>query len=215
MIRIFSVMSAAFWYSTIIPVLWNFRVTAQTTCTVGGILGVCIDKYQCTGIATPGYCPGATVIQCCTDPPCSVPGVGSGACRQTSACSGRAYPGYCLGPSDLQCCIQSSNPPPTPAPGEPMIEYRGVWIASGSSTFLAFPSHPPFVCSIYRSACLCPSICLSVCHSVSLSVNHSVSLSVCISSFFQINARLTLHCDVQYDWYNTIGSVQHRLAACL
>eukprot|EP00732_Lithocolla_globosa_P006422 Lithocolla_globosa_v1_NODE_7471_length_942_cov_21.988726.p1 type:complete len:287 gc:universal NODE_7471_length_942_cov_21.988726:42-902(+) len=85
--------------------------SAQETCTVNGILGVCIDTSSCSGTSTPGYCSGPSNIQCCTDPSCSVPGVGNGTCRQTSACSGRSYAGYCQGPTDLQCCVGDGGDP--------------------------------------------------------------------------------------------------------
>jgi hypothetical protein len=41
---------------------------APPSCLVDGIVGQCIDVTLCTGdrVATPGHCPGAKNIQCCT-----------------------------------------------------------------------------------------------------------------------------------------------------
>jgi hypothetical protein len=57
--------------------------------------------------STPGYCPGAANIECCTPPPsCDVNGM-SGTCIETSACAamgGTSTPGYCPGAADIECC---------------------------------------------------------------------------------------------------------------
>jgi len=91
-------------------------------CIVNGILGICIETQQCSGTPTPGFCPGASNIQCCTDASCGpVPGVGSGTCRQTAECSGTSFAGYCSGPADLQCCTGALSPTPAPPPGGSFI----------------------------------------------------------------------------------------------
>ncbi|MHB8879558.1 MAG: hypothetical protein ACYC8T_38175, partial [Myxococcaceae bacterium] len=46
-------------------------VDGGVPCSVGGRAGWCIDVALCTGTRspTPGYCPGPTQIQCCTERP--------------------------------------------------------------------------------------------------------------------------------------------------
>lgn len=45
-------------------------VPEETSCSVGGAPGLCLDVTACASpnVATPGLCPGASNIQCCTDP---------------------------------------------------------------------------------------------------------------------------------------------------
>lgn len=42
---------------------------ARVPCSVGGAQGVCIPVSECTGsrVPTPGFCPGPSDIQCCTE----------------------------------------------------------------------------------------------------------------------------------------------------
>ncbi len=87
--------------------------SAPTDCTVGGTAGTCIDTSTCASMtgytSTPGYCPGAADVECCTPPPsCSVNGV-SGVCIDTSVCAsngGTSTPGYCPGSASEECCTQ-------------------------------------------------------------------------------------------------------------
>lgn len=37
-----------------------------SSCRVGGTVGRCIQADECAGLSTPGLCPGAADIQCCT-----------------------------------------------------------------------------------------------------------------------------------------------------
>ena len=82
------------------------------SCTVDGVAGDCILTSACAAQAghasTPGYCPGAANIECCTAPPsCKVNGV-AGLCMETSACAKLAghhsTPGYCPGGATEECC---------------------------------------------------------------------------------------------------------------
>ena len=82
-------------------------------CTVSGQAGVCVSTADCGGVSTPGYCPGAAHIQCCTEPPPPDPVESWGACRaggadgecvRTDDCWGTSTPGLCPGPNDVQCC---------------------------------------------------------------------------------------------------------------
>jgi hypothetical protein len=82
------------------------------SCTVDGVAGDCILTSACAAKAghasTPGYCPGAADIECCTAPPsCKVNGV-AGLCMETSACARLAghhsTPGYCPGGATEECC---------------------------------------------------------------------------------------------------------------
>ncbi len=82
------------------------------SCTVEGIEGSCILKSTCSGkaghVSTPGFCPGAADIECCTAPKtCDVKGV-EGMCVETSVCAGlsghHSTPGYCPGPANEECC---------------------------------------------------------------------------------------------------------------
>ncbi len=45
----------------------------QRPCTVGGQSGLCMATAACEGLSTPGFCPGAADIQCCTVPPRAEP----------------------------------------------------------------------------------------------------------------------------------------------
>ena len=61
------------------------------SCTVDSEVGDCISTSACAGkpghASTPGYCPGAANIQCCTAPPsCHVNGV-AGLCMERTACA--------------------------------------------------------------------------------------------------------------------------------
>lgn len=128
-----------------VALLAHFHATlGQTTCNVNNVLGVCIDTAQCSGTSTPGFCPGAANIQCCTDPVCNVPGVGSGTCRQTGACGGQNYPGYCAGPTDLQCCVQGGTSP-TPAPGSCRYVTRAEWGARAPRSSSYMGNSVPYV----------------------------------------------------------------------
>ena len=48
-----------------------------STCSVGGINGICGSKSSgcCTGTMTAGYCAGSADVQCCTSALCSTPSV--------------------------------------------------------------------------------------------------------------------------------------------
>jgi hypothetical protein len=58
--------------------------------------------------STPGYCPGASNIECCTPPPSCKVGTTEGVCIETSVCATlaghKSTPGYCAGPADVECC---------------------------------------------------------------------------------------------------------------
>lgn len=47
----------------------GFVGDAGAPCTVGGMSGLCLDVSECTGMSTPGFCPGPANIQCCTTIP--------------------------------------------------------------------------------------------------------------------------------------------------
>ncbi len=83
-----------------------------TTCDVAGVAGTCIVTTTCASMtgytSTPGYCPGAADVECCTPPPaCDVAGV-AGVCIQTTACATlpghTSTPGYCPGSATEECC---------------------------------------------------------------------------------------------------------------
>jgi hypothetical protein len=83
------------------------------SCTVDGVAGDCISTSACDAKPghrqTPGYCPGAADIQCCTAPPsCHVNGV-AGLCMELSACQEwgghHSVAGYCPGGATEECCI--------------------------------------------------------------------------------------------------------------
>lgn len=93
------------------------------TCTVGSKTGTCMRTSICTGTATPGHCPGAANIQCCTskaaapkaDPKpkgvgeaCTLDTGKKGTCQVKSTCTADkakvATPGFCPGADDVQCC---------------------------------------------------------------------------------------------------------------
>jgi hypothetical protein len=80
------------------------------TCSIGGTAGTCISTSQCDGQATPGYCPGAADIQCCTPgTPCTAPPDDTpGFCKDTQLCRSTPIPGLCPGAADIQCC---TDPP--------------------------------------------------------------------------------------------------------
>lgn len=76
------------------------------TCEVDGIDGICIDVDECEFVSTPGHCPGAANIQCCTEvDTCDVDGV-AGVCIDEDACDdGRVTtPGECPGDANIMCC---------------------------------------------------------------------------------------------------------------
>jgi hypothetical protein len=83
------------------------------SCNVDGVDGTCIDTGTCASMtgytSTPGYCPGAANIECCTPPPsCNADGV-SGVCIDTSVCAaagGTSTPGLCPGAASEECCTQ-------------------------------------------------------------------------------------------------------------
>ncbi len=86
-------------------------------CDVNGVAGTCIGTSACASkpgyVSTPGHCPGAASIECCTPPPsCDVGGV-AGMCIQTSVCASMpgsvSTPGYCPGSTSEECC----TPPPS------------------------------------------------------------------------------------------------------
>lgn len=80
--------------------------SGAVSCEADGFDGVCIDVDDCTGVSTPGLCPGAANIQCCTTPVlCSVDGV-DGVCIDVERCDdGRiSTPGLCPGAANIQCC---------------------------------------------------------------------------------------------------------------
>ncbi|KAF3770111.1 family 24 glycoside hydrolase [Cryphonectria parasitica EP155] len=85
---------------------------ATTTCTIStGHDGICVSTTSCAsggGTSTPGFCPGAADIQCCTYGSCALPSSGlAGLCLPTSSCSsggGTSTAGLCPGDSSIQCC---------------------------------------------------------------------------------------------------------------
>ena len=58
-------------------------------------------------VSTPGYCPGASDVECCTPPPsCTANGV-DGSCIDTSTCASLGYvstAGLCPGAANIECC---------------------------------------------------------------------------------------------------------------
>jgi hypothetical protein len=71
-----------------------------------GVSGECISTGSCSslgGTSTPGLCPGAANIQCCTYSTCFV-GMQEGTCQPTSSCKGSTHAGFCPGGSNIQCC---------------------------------------------------------------------------------------------------------------
>jgi hypothetical protein len=100
------------------------------TCSANGVEGTCMDVSQCSAmtgfVSTPGSCPGASNIQCCTQsaapppppppPPmttsCTANGV-DGTCLDTATCASMtgyvSTPGLCPGSSNVECC----TPPPS------------------------------------------------------------------------------------------------------
>jgi hypothetical protein len=102
-----------------------------------GESGTCIDIGTCAaqgGTSTPGYCPGAANVECCTGggsssvsttttPPtsggstasstCTVSATGEqGTCIDTSDCAaqgGTSTPDFCPGAANIQCCTTSSG----------------------------------------------------------------------------------------------------------
>jgi len=99
------------------PEMLNATATCsyQATCNAQGYTGVCVDVSSGSGCcnggtATAGLCPGASNIQCCTTPSCTV-GADSGSCMQASQCSGTFTSGAgCTGPTGFGCCVGNSNP---------------------------------------------------------------------------------------------------------
>lgn len=82
------------------------------SCTVESVEGTCIAKSTCAAkaghVSTPGFCPGAANIECCTAPPtCKAKGV-EGLCMETSVCASlgghHATAGLCPGPANEECC---------------------------------------------------------------------------------------------------------------
>jgi hypothetical protein len=79
-------------------------------CTVqpGGVFGECISTGSCAGFggnSTPGFCPGAADIQCCTYGACFVGGQ-EGLCQPVSSCTGSTHAGLCGGGANIQCCTE-------------------------------------------------------------------------------------------------------------
>ena len=75
-------------------------------CEVDGVDGVCVDVDECDFVSTPGHCPGAANIQCCTEvDACEVDGV-AGVCIDEDACDdGRVTTsGECPGDANIMCC---------------------------------------------------------------------------------------------------------------
>ncbi|KEF63602.1 uncharacterized protein A1O9_01580 [Exophiala aquamarina CBS 119918] len=71
-----------------------------------GVSGECIGAGSCSskgGSSTPGLCPGAANIQCCTYSTCLV-GAQEGICQPTSSCKGSTHAGLCPGGNNIQCC---------------------------------------------------------------------------------------------------------------
>src|SRR5947209_3208965 len=89
-------------------------LSVKAGCTVNGVPGICISTSSCAssgGTSTPGFCPGPTDIQCCTNVPTCKVGSASGQCISTSACAsigGHSTPGLCPGPADIQVCDYGS-----------------------------------------------------------------------------------------------------------
>jgi hypothetical protein len=101
-----------------------------TACEAAGVAGTCIATSACAAmqgyVSTPGLCPGAADIECCTAgsnmppppppppppaPTCDAGGV-AGTCIDTATCA--TMPGYvstaglCAGAANIECC----TPPP-------------------------------------------------------------------------------------------------------
>lgn len=83
------------------------RAAAQD-CTANGQPGECISTSSCAGTSTPGLCPGAADIQCCTYGTCTASGV-SGSCQPSSTCTGTTTAGLCPGDSDILCCTSGDG----------------------------------------------------------------------------------------------------------
>ncbi|KAI5804415.1 hypothetical protein EDC01DRAFT_779303 [Geopyxis carbonaria] len=86
---------------------------AATSCTAAGVAGTCIATSACSGTSTPGLCPGAANIQCCTKPTgvgtsCTISSGVKGTCKATSSCTGTSTPGFCPGASNIQCCTTTA-----------------------------------------------------------------------------------------------------------
>eukprot|EP00755_Sulcionema_specki_P034661 Sspe_Gene.103352::Locus_79171_Transcript_1_1_Confidence_1.000_Length_960::g.103352::m.103352 len=76
----------------------------STSCQLpDGTQGMCKDVGACNGITTSGHCPGATNIQCCTNPSCQINDGTEGQCQTVASCSGRSTPGHCPGAANIQC----------------------------------------------------------------------------------------------------------------
>jgi hypothetical protein len=86
---------------------------AATSCQVENVEGSCMLKSACAQkaghVSTPGFCPGADDIECCTAPPaCHVDGK-AGLCMESSVCGSlpghTSHAGLCPGPANEECCI--------------------------------------------------------------------------------------------------------------
>jgi hypothetical protein len=86
---------------------------STASCTVENVKGTCITTSACAAkaghVSTPGFCPGAANIECCTAPPtCKANGV-EGLCMETSVCASlgghhHSTAGLCPGPANEECC---------------------------------------------------------------------------------------------------------------
>ncbi|KAH8823571.1 lysozyme [Flagelloscypha sp. PMI_526] len=86
-------------------------VQAATSCNVGSLAGECMSTGSCSGSggkSTPGFCPGAKDIQCCTYGECKASNT-AGKCQPTASCGGKSTPGLCPGAANIQCCTKAAT----------------------------------------------------------------------------------------------------------
>lgn len=137
-------------------------------CTVNGVAGDCTDASACTsngGTATPGYCPGPSNIQCCTNSnwgSCSAGGQ-SGYCTGRDACiagGSMPLPGACPGPSDIECCVPNNGPSNSSVAA--LLQFASAtWNCDGSSppcvgcaTVPVGSAQTPYGCAPWVAQCL-------------------------------------------------------------